>query len=178
MKCYKKNKKLMNNIAIIILVVIIFYIIKNVFFTKRIEGFGGKEIYEYEKDANQFKFGSGDDNSLSQFSSYVNIYSKSSEKRASEVRKEESENDSANDDVKDKEDFESIKAMLEEKMGADTYRKLVNAYVTDPESEYNEYIKAQKTDNSGGIKVFVSGLFDKIEELVSEMRADNPKLES
>tara|TARA_B100000795_G_scaffold269766_1_gene260284 strand:- start:127 stop:663 length:537 start_codon:yes stop_codon:yes gene_type:complete len=176
MKCNRKNKKLMNNIAIVILALIIFYIIKNVFFNKQIEGFGGKEIYEYEGDAVTLKLDIAvDPTTAAKFSSYVNIYKNASDRRLKSMVREEEEEESDNS-KQDNEDFLQIEKIYIAKMGSATYYKLKNAYFSDPETEIFRLNKEKKADNSGKIKVAVSGLIDKINDLYSEMSKDGAKL--
>jgi hypothetical protein len=183
MKCNRKNKKLMNNIAIISLVLIIFYIIKNVFFNKQIEGFGGKAIIDYEKDAINVKIdktsGAGGEKEASKFASYVNIYSKAANRRQQKQKQKDSKaNKKSNNIEQDQKDWEDIAKILKKKIGEKTFNKLTEAYLNDPDTEFYEYMKNKKSDNSGAMGIIVKGLFSKIDTLYAEMSKDSSRMKA
>ena len=85
---------------------------------------------------------------------------------------------SSNNIEQDPKDWVEIAKISKKKIGEKTFNKLTEAYLNDPDTEFYEYMKNKKSDNSGAMGIIVKGLFSKIDTLYAEMSKDSSRMKA
>jgi len=174
MKCNKRNKKLFTHIALAALMIFVLIILTDTFSGKGkiVEGLsGGGELGEYHRQAINLKIDVvNDPETAEKFKSYVNLYlqSLSSKSENTDDKDKKKQEESSNQDK------EAIEKILAEKLGdgGNTFNTLKTAIMTDPESQYSEWVANNTPKLSEQFKVAIKNFMEKIDELYKEMKKE------
>ena len=174
MNCKKRNKKLFTHIALAALMIFVLIILIDTFSGKlKIrEGLSSGKLGEYHRKAIGLKIDiKNDPEKAEKFKSYVNLYLQSLASKKSENNDEENKE---KEEKASEEDREAIEKILSEKLGdgGNTFDTLKSGIMSDPESQYSEWLSNNTPKTSEQMEVGLKNVMEKIEELYKEMQKE------